>query len=325
MTSLDDDAAEDRFAELLAEYDDALAGQRQPPTVEADADATLIGRLNEAQACLDLLESAWPRNRPANITAVPEPMLTDSVGRFRLRRELGRGGFGVVFLADDPRLNRPVALKLPRPEVLVSGDLRSRWQREAKAAARLSHPNLVPIYEFGDAGPYAYLVTEYVAGLSLAAWLKEQTAALPPREIAAFLLPLADAVAYMHDQGVLHRDIKPSNVLLQSAGKRLACAIPRLTDFGLAKLTDESVGDGAPERCLAHRPTWPRAGRQPGSAAWAIQRHLRPGGPSLRDDRGASTISRGERRRHDPATAERRAAAAPAHGRRRHAIWRRFV
>src|SRR6266851_4114161 len=168
MNPPDDDRRDDDFDVLLANYDDALAQGKAQSTADLAPEATLRQRLKEAQACLDLLESAWPRRPNSAAKAAPAQPLQGSVagkmGRFELRRELGRGGFGVVFLAYDPRLRRDVAVKVPRPEVIVTDELRRRLHREAEAAARLDHPNLVAIHEVGDSGPVTYLITEYCDG-----------------------------------------------------------------------------------------------------------------------------------------------------------------
>lgn len=173
------------------------------------------------------------------------------LGRFTIERELGRGGLGVVFLAYDPVLQRRVALKVPRPEVLLTPDVRARFDRESQAAARLTHPNLLPVYEVGRAGPVSYLVTAYCAGPNLATWLQEapdrSARDIRPREAAFLVKQLADAVHYAHTQGVLHRDIKPSNVLLDPAVSSTAIDdaasisqalgwVPKLVDFGLARV-----------------------------------------------------------------------------------------
>lgn len=264
--SLPEDASEpDLFVKQLAAFDEALAGGTPPPsspTPETDLDR----RLEEAQECLLLLEYAWPRtalsaplgSAPGTpIWLAPGPLT--AFGRFELRRELGRGGQGVVYHAYDPRLKRDVAVKVPRPEVLVTEDLRRRFRREAEAAARLDHPNLVAIYEVGEVGPVCYLVSAYCPGPSLAAWLRTRSQPLPPQDVARFVAALAEAVAFMHSQGVLHRDIKPGNILLCEAASPVAPAEasstraefspaclaecePKLTDFGLAKLTEGLTG-----------------------------------------------------------------------------------
>ncbi len=182
----------------------------------------------------------------------------ERLGRFEIIRELGRGAFGIVFLADDPLLRRQVALKVPRPEVLLTPDARRRFRREAQAAARLTHPNLIPVYETGEVGPICYIAAMYCDGLTLSSWLAEQTTPVSPTIAAEIVAQLADGVAYAHSQGILHRDIKPTNVLLeQNQGVTLAPDfaasaaavpgrfdwIPKLTDFGLAKIEELSCGE----------------------------------------------------------------------------------
>src|SRR5207253_1457172 len=136
------------------------------------------------------------------------------LGRFQLRRELGRGGFGVVFLAYDPQLGREVALKVPRPDALVSPELRERFHQEARAAAGLDHPNIVPVYEAGALGPICYIASAYCPGMTLDSWLKQHAEPMPLGTAAALVATLAEAVHYAHGRGVLHRDLKPSNILL---------------------------------------------------------------------------------------------------------------
>src|SRR5262245_35829004 len=218
MTLCDDPGRDDAFVRLLAGYDEALAQGRTPSPSPTPTDGDLDRRLVAARECLALLEFAWPRHGKAEHGPAPAAAAElcalaglQELGRFQVRRELGRGGQGVVFLAFDPLLRREVAVKVARPEVLVTDDLRRRFQREAEAAARLNHPHLVPIHEAGHVGPLCYLVTAYCPGPTLAAWLRAQTELVPVAEAAHLIAALADAVAYMHGQGILHRDIKPGN------------------------------------------------------------------------------------------------------------------
>ena len=174
------------------------------------------------------------------------------IGRFEIVRELGRGSHGIVFLARDPGLNREIALKVPRPEAILTPQLRSRFLREGKAAARLNHPNIVPVHEAGEAGPICYLVQSYCSGPSLAAWLANEKDPIECKLAAQIVAELADGVDHAHQQGVLHRDIKPANVMLEIGAVRAegggrrektdgpsANFTPRLTDFGLAKALDD--------------------------------------------------------------------------------------
>jgi tetratricopeptide (TPR) repeat protein len=171
------------------------------------------------------------------------PSTPTQFGRFEVRRELGRGAFGVVYLAYDPRLRRDVALKLPRAEAFMTPELRARFRQEAQAAAGLDHPNIVPVYDAGEEGPGCFIASAYCPSVTLAAWLRERTTPVAPRVAADLVATLADAVEHAHQRGVLHRDLKPSNVLLERSADHVPAddagrLVPRITDFGLAKLMD---------------------------------------------------------------------------------------
>jgi serine/threonine-protein kinase len=155
-------------------------------------------------------------------------------GPFRIARELGRGGTGVVFLARDARRGpRPLALKLPRPEVLLDGRRLARFLAEGRVAARLDHPGLVPPREAGMVEGIPYLAGPPVLGPSLAARLATGRA-FPAPVAARLVAELAGAIAHLHRRGFLHLDLAPANVLLGRAGpsRRLA---PRVIDLGLAR------------------------------------------------------------------------------------------
>ncbi len=151
------------------------------------------------------------------------------VGRFILRRELGRGGMGIVYLARDPTLGRDVAIKmLLDPARSDQGEL-ERFAREAQASARLDHPGIVGVHEVGAHDGRPYLVMRYVEGESLEAAARDHL--LEPRRAAELIQQVADALDCAHAAGVLHRDVKPSNVLIDGEGSA------RLMDFGLARDT----------------------------------------------------------------------------------------
>ncbi|MEN0109171.1 MAG: serine/threonine-protein kinase, partial [Planctomycetota bacterium] len=167
------------------------------------------------------------------------------VGRFLLRERLGVGGFGAVWRARDPELDRDVALKLPRRAGLAPHEA-EMFFREARAAAQLAHPGIVSVYEVGrddapDGTGAIYLVNELVAGEPLSQWMREGRPGA--RLAAAIVADIADALHAAHEQGVIHRDLKPSNVMLDRSGvggetTRVAppgFGRPRLMDFGLAK------------------------------------------------------------------------------------------
>ncbi|MGC4089813.1 MAG: serine/threonine-protein kinase [Polyangiaceae bacterium] len=161
--------------------------------------------------------------------------------RYRLQRELGRGGMGVVWLAHSLVLGVDVALKLIRASAAGPG-VASRMAREAHAAARLGHPALVRVFDFGwTSRSDPFLVMELVQGETLAAHL-EREARIPAIRAVQMLLPIADGLRLAHDRGIVHRDIKPENIFL--ASDTLGRAQPKLLDFGIAKVGEKGVVDG---------------------------------------------------------------------------------
>lgn len=163
------------------------------------------------------------------------------LGRFTVRHCLGAGGFGVVFLAYDELLHREVALKLPRVHALARPAVRERFLREAEAAAQLHHPNVIPVFEAGEAQGICYIAAEYCSGPTLDAWMDEQTSPVPIETAVAIVRQLAAAVQHAHDHRVLHRDIKPSNILLEPNQANPLALTPKIADFGLAKLLESDA------------------------------------------------------------------------------------
>ncbi len=151
------------------------------------------------------------------------------LGRYRLRRRLGTGGFSTVWLARDERLDRDVAIKILARERIVGG----RFEREARAAARLAHPGIVTLFEAAVDDEGAYLVSEHVHGETLGAMLG--AGRLSDRDIVRIGIALCDALAHAHANGVIHRDVKPSNVLIPEHPTTQA-QLARLTDFGVARI-----------------------------------------------------------------------------------------
>lgn len=269
MSPTEEDVQEEQLGAYLTDYAAALAADRStlPPSL-ASTPRELLAQLEPLEALVRRLdqdrrggestpstparvfanspESLWQR-----LTSSPQSIPLDTtgagaLGRFRIVREVGRGGYGVVFLAWDPILGRKVALKVPRPESLLAPELCRRFLREAQVAAGLDHPNLVPVYETGELGPIAFIVSRYCDGPTLATWLKQVAGPVSASLATRLVAVLAEAVHHAHERGILHRDLKPSNVLLEQKPGPPAGDLeftPQITDFGLAKLVEAESGD----------------------------------------------------------------------------------
>ncbi|EDY19296.1 serine/threonine protein kinase [Chthoniobacter flavus Ellin428] len=148
---------------------------------------------------------------------------------------LGRGGMGVVYKARQKSLNRLVALKLLAPERADDPQFAVRFEKEAQALAALNHPNIVGVYDFGQAGGFYYLLMEFVDGVNLRQLL--QTRRLAPKEALSIVPPVCDALQFAHEHGIVHRDIKPENLLLDKTGR------VKIADFGIAKIIAASPGE----------------------------------------------------------------------------------
>jgi len=163
------------------------------------------------------------------------------LGRFSLERELGRGGMGIVFLARDVALDRLVAIKLLPPAQAAQPGLRERFLREARTAAQLSHPNIVPIHLVEEAGDLVFFVMAYVEGETLGQRIRTR-GPLAPALGVRMLQEVAWALAYAHLRGIVHRDVKPDNILIENGSNRAM-----VSDFGIARAGETSGGTSVGE------------------------------------------------------------------------------
>ncbi len=159
---------------------------------------------------------------------LPPEQIAPHFPQLEILEGLGRGGMGVVYKTRQKTLNRFVALKLLAPERVHDTQFAERFTREAQALAALNHPNIVTIYDFGQAGGFYYLLMEFVDGVNLRQLLRARK--LTPEEALTIVPPLCDALQFAHDRGIIHRDIKPENLLLDKAGR------VKVADFGIAKM-----------------------------------------------------------------------------------------
>jgi tetratricopeptide (TPR) repeat protein len=241
---------DDQYVDQLSEWEARLQqGETVPPGASSVVtDEKLAQRLDRGLACLKLL-NGLRRNGDSVETRLVSgeskftPLkykLPCRFGKFNLLSELGRGGFGVVFLAKDLVLEANVAIKMPHGHVLANDHLRERFRREARVAAGLEHANIVTVREAGEVGPVSFIVYSYCRGITLAEWLRQQKEQVPAQLAATWLAELAEAVAYAHQSGVCHRDLKPTNILLHATSTADGSGyVPKITDFGLAKLDRE--------------------------------------------------------------------------------------
>jgi serine/threonine-protein kinase len=254
----------DRLEDLLLLWEE-LSEQGRPATPE-ELCRECPELLDELRRRIQALQALGPAldapAGPATVVAHSDsqttpggeagPPRTTAVPGYEILGELGRGGMGVVYKARQVKLDRVVALKMILAGAHAGAQQRLRFRREAEAAARLSHPNIVQVYEVGEHDGCPYLTLEYVDGRGLNEALADSP---PPPQAAQLVEQLARAVDYAHRRGVVHRDLKPANVLLSEAsgGRQppggapdrrgdaapLADLTPKIADFGLAKRLDE--------------------------------------------------------------------------------------
>ena len=189
----------------------------------------------------EIMQPTQEGERAAAIPPLSPAELAPHFPQLEILECLGRGGMGVVYKARQKSLNRLVALKLLAPERAGDPQFAARFVKEAQALAALNHPNIVGVYDFGQAGGFYFLLMEFVDGVNLRQLL--QTKRLTPKEALSIVPPVCDALQCAHDHGIVHRDIKPENLLIDKAGS------VKIADFGIAKIiaasVDEQGGDSS--------------------------------------------------------------------------------
>ena len=270
------DPQPDRLEELLLEWEERREAGQARSAEELCADhPELLGELERRIALLQ--EFAQIENPAAEPAAAPR-----TVGDYVIKRQLGAGATGIVYLAKDRALRRKVAVKVLSPQLgFLTAEERQRFarrfEREAQTLARLCHSSIVPVYEARLDQRPPYFVMEYQPGGNLRDRMAQASADAPsadapsadPAQIAALMAQVADAVCHAHSKGILHRDLKPSNILLD--GERR----PKVSDFGLAKLLDDVVAEHEESSVSAGERSGPpediavtALGRQPGTPAY---------------------------------------------------------
>ena len=224
------------------------SGPARCPRCDAVLPADTPGGL--CPACLVSAHFGTAAEPSAPVEAAPGPApapedLAPHFPQLEILAPLGRGGMGVVYRARQKSLDRLVALKLLAPERGASAAFVERFRREAQTLARLHHPHIVTIHDFGEAGGFCYLLMEFVDGVTLRQLMHEGR--ISPREALGIVPQICDALQYAHDQGVVHRDIKPENILLDRLGR------VKVADFGLAKLAAPGSAAGTTAPTMDHR------------------------------------------------------------------------
>lgn len=214
-------------------------------------------RSREALACYRALERRRPgyRDLGERLKTLEKPMLSQSggslaqtqvleefampiaLGRYQIERELGRGAMGVVYLGHDPHIAREVAIKTLNAAPFEASErqsLKARFFREAEAAGRLRHPNIVTVYDVGEEGELAYIAMDYIQGAPLSGHVQAERL-LPAKTVYRLIADVAEALAYAHQQQVIHRDIKPGNILYDPDRQRVV-----VTDFGIARVANNA-------------------------------------------------------------------------------------
>jgi serine/threonine-protein kinase len=235
-----DDPSDQELADIVSRwFDQVQQGQEIDLQAECERIPELAGELRELYGTMMVANAAGShdsRVAPLLAAAQWKPPWPTRFGNYELIEEIGSGGMGVVYLARQSDLQREVAIKMILPSRLASESDRARFFDEARAAAQLEHPGIVPVYDVGEFQGHPYFTMQYVRGQTLSSQMASGT--LPIRQSVRIVSQVARAIDFAHRQGILHRDVKPSNILIDETGRA------RLTDFGLAKFLDQDTRTG---------------------------------------------------------------------------------
>ncbi len=201
------------------------------PTLRQEVEALLANYSHDDSFLEKPLHQAVPE---LFTNGTEDTLVGRNLGPYAVTSKLGQGGMGIVYLARDTRLDRPVAIKMLAPQFTQNKQHRERLRREAQAAARLSHPGIATVYALEEFGEGLYIVTEYVAGNTLLEIMTESPLALPT--LLDIAVQIARGLAAAHEQGIIHRDLKPENIVRTSQGSI------KILDFGLARFQDLTQG-----------------------------------------------------------------------------------
>ena len=213
--------------------------ENTPPMAPPAAPASSLPPVPEIAATMRLIPVPPPSTPPPPIPALittPPPSAERYIGKYRIKGELGRGGMGAVYLAEQPGLGREVAIKELIHSAAADPVALQRFLQEAQVMARTSHPNLVQVHDLELMGGANYIILEFVRGKSLREWLTRGP--IPPPQVFAVMHGVLQALDYAHKHAVVHRDMKPENVLISDEG------MVKVADFGIARLTDDTAVGG---------------------------------------------------------------------------------
>jgi serine/threonine protein kinase len=229
-------SADDRYASCR-ELVTALRSALRPPKRE-----TVLASQEARSTVVAATGVETENGEPGKAAMRPAGRLTqgDRIGDYRIERRIGHGGMGVVYLAERPRLGGSVALKILSEELAADERFRDRFVRESQMASSLDHPNIIPVYDAGDADGVFYISMRYVDGPSLKSLLESET--LEPMRALSLLAQVGSALDAAHEHGLIHRDVKPANILVASGGASEFGEHIYLTDFGVSKRVESHSG-----------------------------------------------------------------------------------